>query len=295
MPIPLLYCCVALIWGSTWYVITLQLGVVEPLVSVIYRFALASLILMAWCWFKGVRLRLSRQQHVFIALQGSMLFGLNYWVLYEASRFLTSGLIAAVFSTMVFFNALNGRLLLAMPIRIPVVVGGVVGLSGIVLLFLPEFSHFSWAEGRPWGLVLALFGTGFASLGNIAAARNTAAGLSVTTINAWGMVYGTVGLVAVSLLLGVEYRFDWRPTYVGALLYLGIPGTILAFAGYLRLITHLGPDRAAYMSMVVPVIALLFSSWFEAYQWSLPAIIGISLILLGNWLALGKKSIRARK
>ena len=136
--------------------------------------------------------------------------------------------------------------------------------------------------------MLALLATAFASLGNITAAHNTGKGTSVTTINAWAMLYGTSGLFVVSLILGVEYQFDFSAKYLGALFYLAIPGSILTFAGYLRLITTLGPDKAAYMSMIVPVIALILSSVYEGYQWTLAAVVGIILVLAGNWWAMRK-------
>ena len=43
-----LYVLTVLIWGSTWFAIEFQLGVVAPEVSVVYRYGAASLSLFAW-------------------------------------------------------------------------------------------------------------------------------------------------------------------------------------------------------------------------------------------------------
>ena len=263
-----------------------QLGVVAPLASVIYRFGLACALLFLWCRWRGIGLRLTRQQHLLMALQGTFLFGLNYWILYLATQYLTSGLIAAVFTTIVFFNAFNARLLLALPLRRNVLLGGVIGLLGVALLFSRELNRFSFSDNSALGMALALLATLLASLGNIVAARNTRDGQSVLAINAWAMLYGTLVMIIAALMLGVDFDFDWRPSYLLSLFYLTLFGSVLTFAGYLRLITLLGPDKAGYMSMLVPVIALTLSWLFEDYVWTPLAAAGLTCILLGNWVAL---------
>ena len=281
-----LYSGVALIWGSTWIAITLQLGVVDPMISVIYRFGLAALLMLLWCGWRRINLKLTLSQHLWVGLQGTLLFGLNYWVLYVASQYVTSGLIAAVFTCIVFFNALISRVFLSSPSRPRVIAGGVLGLLGVGLLFHGELTQVSLTESSLLGLGLALLATLLASFGNVVAAKNVSSNQSITAVNAWAMVYGTVTMVMVAGVLGVPYNFDFRPTYALSLLYLAFFGSVLTFAGYLRLIETLGPDKAAYMSMLVPVIALVFSSLFEGFTWSLVAGIGLICILLGNWVGL---------
>lgn len=69
------YVATVLIWGSTWINIKLQLGSVAPVVSVMYRFGLASCILLVWCKVSGLNLRFSLKEHGFMALLGMLLFG----------------------------------------------------------------------------------------------------------------------------------------------------------------------------------------------------------------------------
>lgn len=284
-----LYALVALLWGSSWIAITFQLGSVDPLISVIYRFVLATGFMFGWCAYQRQSLRLPVHYHFSLAVQGCFLFGFNYWVLYQASQYVTSGLIAVIFSTIVFFNALNGWLFLRMPVRSEVLLGGVIGLAGIVLLFWPQLDGLGLSNQAGWGLILAFISTFMASLGNIAAAANTARKIPIVVINCWAMLYGTLTLAITAAVLGIPYTLDFNTPYILSWLYLAIGGTIITFAGYLQLIHRLGADKAAYMSMVVPVIALLISSVFEDYQWTAAGALGLLLILLGNWWAMRKK------
>lgn len=282
----ILYFTTVLIWGSTWLAIKFQLGAVDPLVSVVYRFGLASVLLFAWCVLARARLRLTPREHVFIALQGVCLFGLNYWVIYWAEVYLTSGVVAVIFATMVFMNFFNAALFLKRPLMPVVLVGGLIGLAGVALLFWPEFGSLGLDGGALRGLLLALGATYLASLGNIVATRNAGFGLKVITVNAWGMFYGTALLALVALVTGVEFRFPTGMPYVASLLYLSVFGSIVAFGAYLRLMALIGPERAGYTAMLTPVVALLLSTAFEGYRWTLPAAAGLVLIVLGNALVL---------
>jgi drug/metabolite transporter (DMT)-like permease len=282
----MLYFTTVLIWGSTWLAIKFQLGAVDPMVSVIYRFGLASILLFAWCVLARARLRLTPREHAFIALQGCCLFGLNYWVVYWAEVYLTSGVVAVVFATMVFMNFFNAALFLKRPLVPVVLVGGLIGLGGVALLFWPEVGSLGLDDTALRGLMLALGATYLASLGNIVATRNASFGLKVITVNAWGMFYGTVLLALVALVTGVEFHFPTGMPYVASLLYLSVFGSIVAFGAYLRLMALIGPERAGYNAMLTPVVALLLSTAFEGYRWTLPAAAGLVLIVLGNALVL---------
>src|SRR6516225_7327754 len=99
-----LFAAATLIWGSTWLAIKYQLGVVAPEVSVAYRFLLGAIVMAAWCAFTRRSLRFGLRSHLFIALQGVLMFGLNYVGVYWAEQYATSGLVAVLFSTIVFMN-----------------------------------------------------------------------------------------------------------------------------------------------------------------------------------------------
>jgi drug/metabolite transporter (DMT)-like permease len=285
----LFYIVTVLIWGSTWLAITFQLGVVEPLVSVVYRFALAAGLLLIYCKLTGLNLRFTRQDHLYMALQGVLLFAVNYWLFYIAETVLASGLVAVVFSTMVVMNMINGAIFLRTPFNNRVMLGAVLGMSGIVLVFWPELTTFSLDDQGFYGLLLSLAATLSASLGNIASARNQKFRLPIIQSNAIGMAYGALAMFLVALFGGSTFSFEFTFSYVSSLLYLAIFGSIIAFGCYLSLVGRIGVDRAAYVTLLFPLVALALSTVYEGYRWSGLALLGVVLILVGNLLVLRKR------
>ena len=162
-----LYLTTVLIWGSTFFAIKLQLGEVPAEVSVAYRFALAALILLAWCAWRKLPMRFGVRQHLWMLAQGLTLFGLNYMVVYWATAELTSGLIAVVFSTIVLMNIANAAVFFRRRPALTVLAGAVIGLIGIGLVFLPELAKLKVDGAALKGLLLSLLGTYIASLGNM--------------------------------------------------------------------------------------------------------------------------------
>jgi len=287
-----LYAATVLIWGTTWLGIKLQLGSVDPMVSVLYRFIAASVILMVYCRLAGLRMRFHPKDHIFMALQGLVLFSVNYWIIYMASVHLTSGLVAVIFSSIVFMNMINGALLMGSPIRSSVVLGGVIGIAGIAIVFWREISSFSLSDTTALGVVLTMISTFMASLGNIISARHQKYELPVIQTNAYGMAYGAVIMGIVVIASGKPLNFDTSLVYIGSLFYLAVFGTVIAFGCYLKLIGKIGADRAAYATMLFPIVALGISTFYEGYQWSAPNIIGMLLVLVGNGLVINKKALR---
>ena len=285
-----LYLATVAIWGSSWLGIKLQLGVVAPEMSVAYRFVVASALLLGWCWLRGLRMRFSAREHLFIALQGLPLFSVNYILFYFASAYLTSGLVAVAFSTIVVMNIGFGALLLGRPVRPRVAAGAILGLGGLSLVFWEDLARFDLDSAGLIGLGLSLIATMSASLGNVASARNQRAGIPVVQSNAFGMVYGALFTLLAAAIQGVPLTFDPSPVYVGALLYLALFASVFGFGAYLTLLGRIGPDRAAYASVVFPIVALGLSTVFEGFEWTLPAFAGVFLVLAGNVLVLAPRS-----
>lgn len=290
MPSSVIYGLVVLIWGTTWFAIKFQLGVVAPEISLVYRFSIAAICLFIYARIVQSPMRLSRRDHAFVALQGLTLFCLNYWLTYLSTAYLTSGLVAVMFTGIVFVNQVNAWLFYRIPIEPRVLLAAGAGVLGVALLFLPELQAATADSKVMHGILLALGGTYLASLGNIVAMRNTGGSLPVVTVNAYGMAYGAAALAVLAALRGVPVRFEATWPYVASLLYLSLAGTSLAFGLYLALLKRIGPARAAYTSVMFPVIALTVSTLFEGYRWSLPAFIGLAVLLAGNALALGQRA-----
>ncbi|MEX6501330.1 DMT family transporter [Pseudomonas zhanjiangensis] len=283
-----LYLLTVLIWGTTWIAIKLQIGEVAVAASIAYRFALAAAVLFVVLSLSGRLQTLDRRGQLICLVQGLCLFCINFLCFYTASQWIPSGLIAVIFSTATLWNALNARLFFKQKIAANVLAGGALGLSGLGLLFWPQLADHAASRETLLGIGLALLGTLCFSAGNLLSSLQQKAGLKPLTTNAWGMLYGALMLVAICLFSGTPLTFEWSSRYVGSLLYLAIPGSVIGFTAYLTLVGRMGPERAAYCTVLFPVVALNISVFMEGYQWTAPALLGLVLVMLGNVLVFRK-------
>jgi len=283
-----LYALVVLFWGTSWLGVTFQLGAVAPEVSVAYRFVVASAILMAWCRWRRLPMRFGLRAHGQMALIGIFLFGLNYIGFYLAIGHIASGLAAVAFSTIVIMNILLGALFLRSPIRPRVMAGAVIGLAGIMLVFWDDVSVFGALGAGFIGLGWSMLATLFASVGNIISAASQRDGLPVVQANAYGMCYGGLLTLAIVAVRGVPLQFEWTVSYVGSLLYLAVFASVLGFTFYLTLLGRIGADRAAYATVLFPIVALTLSTVFEGYEWTMLSLIGVVVVMVGNLLVLSR-------
>jgi drug/metabolite transporter (DMT)-like permease len=284
-----------LIWGSTWFAIKFQLGQVDPLVSVVYRFLIAGLLLMGYSALRKLNLRYSFQEHLLMMLQGIILFGFNYWLVYLAEEDLASGVVAIIFSFSIFTNIFFNYLLLKGKIRKEVMVGAILGIAGTFMIFSHELQN---AEQLAIGYQALIFCFGsivLASLGNILSKYNQSKKLPVIQTNAFSMTYGSLAMMLMVPLSGRSFSIDMSLPYLASLLYLSLFGSIVAFTLYLKLVGDIGPDRAGYTTLVAPVIALIISSFFENYQWGIVAAIGVLLLFAGNILAMKMKTLKTQR
>jgi len=257
--------------------------------DIFYRFLLATVILIGYCAATGRSLRFRARDHLFMALQGFLLFCLNYILFYWAAGDLVSGLLAVCFSTMTIMNIVLSALLFRQRIDPIVAVAALLGLAGLALVFWPELAHVELSGKAAAGLVLSLGGTLSAALGNMVTVRHKAAGVPVIQGNAIGMAYGTLFTFAILLPRGIPLAFDGSPAYVGSLVYLSLFATVLGFGCYLTLVQRIGPGRAAYTTVLFPLVALAVSTFLENYQWTAMAAVGVILVLAGNLLVLMQK------
>ncbi|WP_252274315.1 DMT family transporter [Pseudomonas subflava] len=283
-----LYLLTVLIWGTTWIALKLQLGEVAIPLSIAYRFTLAAVVLFAVLLLSRRLQRLDRRGQLLCLAQGLCLFCLNFMCFYTASQWIPSGLVAVIFSTATLWNALNARIFMGRRIAANVLAGGGLGLLGLGLLFWPELAHHEASRETLLGIGLAVLGTLCFSAGNLLSSLQQQAGLKPLTTNAWGMLYGALLLFGYCLVSGVPFDFEMNTRYIGSLLYLAIPGSVIGFTAYLTLVGRMGPERAAYCTVLFPVVALNISVFVEGYQWTMPALLGLGLVMLGNVLVFRK-------
>ncbi|MEO9869987.1 DMT family transporter [Ekhidna sp.] len=283
-----LFAIPALIWGSTFFVIKFQLGEVDPTWSVSYRFVLAGVILLIYSKLRKLNLNFSSREHLRMALQGSLLFGFNYWFVYIAEQELVSALVAVMFSCIIFLNVFFGRIFLKKLAEKKVYIGALLGILGTLLLFRQELLGLGKADFKAFHLTICFVSVIIASLGNIASAFNQKKSMPVIQTNAFGMLYGGIIIAIMALVTGSEMSIDISFSYLSSLLYLSIFGSIIAFGSYLTLIGKIGADKAGYVLLVIPVIAVSLSVVFEDYLFGWHLIVGMILILGGNIIVLKK-------
>ncbi|WP_295991275.1 EamA family transporter [Rugamonas sp.] len=272
MSSPILFITACLIWGSTFFAITLELGEVPPAVSVVYRFGLASVALFAWCKLRGDTLRLPWRTQRWLMVQGFATFGLSYICTYTSEQYLVSGLVAVLFALMVFWNPIGNRMVFGTPLTWRTWSAAAVATAGVSLLFLPSIAG-AWQELRAGGsghfllgLALALVATMASSAGNVLVVKVRQQASNVLLTMAWAMLWGTLAVAAWVLLSGQAFVMPTRPSYWGGLLYLSLFGSVIAFNAYFTLIDRIGSQKAVYIGVVTPVISVLLSIRLEHFR-----------------------------
>jgi drug/metabolite transporter (DMT)-like permease len=282
----LLYLMTVLIWGSTWIAIEFQLGEVPIEASLLYRFALSALLMWLFCWWRRLPMRFSAKDHGFIALLAVLNFALNYLLIYQAQQHLTSAMAAIAFTTMLLMNIINTRLFFGKPVAKRIYFGALMGIAGIIVLFYPDLDGLDLTNASLLGLILVLGSALSASLGNMVSVRNSRAGLPIMQVNAWGMLYGSIALTLLVWLSGTPFTFSSNPTYIASLLYLAVFGSVIAFATYFALLKRMGPEKASYVIVLFPLVAVVLSTLFEDFVWTGYTFAGFALVLAGNALVL---------
>lgn len=284
------FAIVTLIWGSTWLVIRDQLGVVPPSWSVTYRFLIAGAAMFAYTAWVRAPLLLPRHAIPFVAAFGVAQFMLNFNFVYRAELYVTSGLVAVIFALLIVPNAVLARIFLGQSLSRPFLAGSAVALVGIGLLFAHELEVSSAGRAAvATGIGFTLAGVLSASVANIMQGTDRAKALPMPTMLAWGMVIGTGIDAAYAFATQGPPVFEWRLGYVAGLLYLGLVASAFAFTLYFGVVRAIGPARAAYSSVLIPVIAMGLSTVFEGYVWSWEAALGGALALAGLVVALSAR------
>jgi drug/metabolite transporter (DMT)-like permease len=277
------------IWGSTWIVIRGQLGEVAPQWSVTYRFIIAAAAMFAIALVKRDNLNLGRHGFAVAAFLGFTQFCINFNAVYLAERHITSGIVATVFALLLIPSSLLGWAYLGQKPNQRFFWSSTVAVAGIVLLFAHELSEHPAVGGQiVVGIGLTLVGMLGASIANVVQARPEIRHYPLFGLLAWSMAAGALIDAAVALLFAGPPTIDLRPSYWAGLLYLALAASVLTFSLYYPVVRKIGPAKAAYSSVLVPVIAMGFSTWLEDYRWTPMTVTGAFLALGGMVGALSR-------
>ncbi len=277
--------CVA-IWSTTWFAITFQLGAVAAEVSVAWRFLLAALIVAAWCRLRRLPLSFTIAEHGALALMGVLMYSAGYICVYRAEGYLASGLVAVGFSACPLLAMFGLRLFFGQPLTARMAAGSLLGIAGIVLVFWPEFARLSEAKGVVLGALFTSLAVIVSTAGGLLAHRNHKHGLYGLPTIAWSMGYGGLFALLMGLAFGRTLAFEATPAYLLSLAYLALVGSVAAFGAWLALIGRIGPARASYVGVMVPVVALTISTVFENLPWHPLIVAGMAVSVAGNVLVL---------
>jgi drug/metabolite transporter (DMT)-like permease len=281
------FCTLA--WGTTWFAITLQFGVVDPVISIVYRFALSAAVIFAWCALRRGTLALTLPQHLAALGIGFFTFSVNYPLVYWAEERVSSAVVAVLFAALAFVNLIAFRIVERQHAPPLAWVAAALGVAGVALLSWGELTAADLDPRAVVGLTLTGVAVIGAAIGNLAARRGEKLSAPLIASTGWAMGYGAALLTVFALASGRTWAFDPRPAYIGSLLYLAIVGSVIAFLLYYALARRRGYATASYISALAPPVAMLVSSVFEAKTWGLFALAGVALVLAGQWLLLQVK------
>ena len=275
------------IWGSTWIVIRSQLGPVPPQWSVTYRFVVAAIAMAAIAAWKGESLRIGRNGAAAAAFLGLTQFCVNFNAVYLAERNITSGVVATVFALLLIPATLLGWALLGHRPSRRFAWSSLVAVVGILLLFVHELQEHPADSGRiAAGIALTLAGMLGAAIANVTQARPEIRRFPLFALLAWSMGTGALIDALIAWAMTGPPAFDPRPAYWLGVLYLALFASVLTFSLYYPVVRKIGPAKASYSSVIVPIIAMGFSTWLEDYRWTALTVSGALLALGGMAAAL---------
>ncbi len=285
-----LFAVCVLVWGTTWHVITHQIGNVAAEVAVALRFALAAALVLGWRALRGDRLRFSPRQHALLALQGVFMYGVSYVCVYHAELHVPSGLVSVGYSASPLITGLAAMLLFGVVVSGRFVLGGVLGVLGVGLIFWPEFGRAGSSAQVSQGVLFTAGSVLLSAVGSVAASRNRAHGLPFWPSLGIGMLYGAAAAAATAWVLGRSFALPADPAWWAALAYLVLAGSVLTFACFLKLQERVGPGPAGAIGVLTPLVALALSVALEGFVPNLLTLAGAALAVAGNAMMLRNRA-----
>ncbi len=262
--------------------------------SVTYRFSIAALLLLLWCRYRGLAFPRGVVNQAWLALMG-LSYAVNYVLVYHTESYLSSGLVAVGLSSTLIFNLVLARVFFAIPLTRDLFVGLALGLGGVVMVFWPELSR-SWHDTHDFsGLLSCLIAALAAACANMIALRNQKVGIETTPMNANWMAWMAIFVALYGVLNDTAFTMEWSWPYLSSMMFLIVFGSIIAFACYLTLLKRIGAERASYVAVLTPMVALALSTWFENFQWQPLGIVGVLLTLTGNVLVIRRRHVPTPK
>lgn len=284
---------VVFVWGTSWILISLQLGDVDVAVSVLYRFAISAVVMFAIVLWRQKNAAIPKiYNQPFIVAIAVCMFSVNYILFYYSAYYITTGLMAVIFSLTTIFNCINAKIFFNEQITKQYIIGSFVGVTALVCIFGPdiygEFKDTNEFGNTAIGVGLSSFATMMFSLGNMSSRRLSAMGVAPMNANAWGMLYGTIILLVYIAITNTPIVAPPSVEYTLALISLAVVATVIGFTLYLTLIARIGSSKTAYTTVLYPIVAIGISAVFENFQITWLTLVGLGLAIAGNVIIFSK-------
>jgi len=281
-----------LIWGSTWLAIKIGLEDSPPILGAGFRFLLACAVLFALLRWKKMPLLTDRESWKKLAIPGIFAYFVSYGLVYWGEQHINSGLAALLFATLPFWVAIFAHYLLPNEkITWIKVISLLVGFSGIVIIFWDNLR----LSGSIYNLLgmLALLSSGASAAYASVRTKRDLYHLDPIVISAQQMLVGMVLLLILGFAVEDLHSFKLTGKSIGALFYLALVGSAIAFSVFYHLLKTTAATRLSLIAFVTPIVALLLGWLIKHEQVTLHLILGAALVSAGiiSLIFLGKEKI----
>jgi drug/metabolite transporter (DMT)-like permease len=281
-----------LTWGTTWAAVRLSLEGFAPMTSAAVRFALAVFLLFVWARLSGRAILpndvvLPRHRLVW-GVQAVFNFLIPYSLTYWAEQWVPSGLVAVLFSTFPMFVMLIAFFVLPEERLGPAgVLGMGLGFAGIAVIYSADLTALAGPEAA-FAAVVFLLSPLSAACGQVVVKRwgDDLSPLSLTLVP---MALATVMLGSLAAVLEGDRAMEPTAMAIGAVLYLALVGTALAFTLYFWLLKHVTATELSLITYATPVVAVALGTLWLDEPLTLRLVVGGLLVIGGMGLAARRK------
>ncbi len=269
-----------LIWGTTWAAIRIGLQGVPPFTGVAARFTLAGGLLLALASLLGVRLGRARHEKTLWLANGLLSFCVSYSIVYWSEQYIPSGLTAVLFATYpLCVAALAHFLLPGERLGSGAALGMLLGFAGVAVIFSDDLALLGGERVRYAALVMLV--SPLASAAASVAVKRWGSGVHPLSLAAVPMLVAGVVMGGVALVLERDARLVLDARSLGALLYLAILGSAVAFTVYYWLLARVSATRVALMTYLIPIVAVAVGALAFGEPLRPRLLTGSALVLAG--------------
>ena len=275
----LLFALVCWIWGTTWLGIRLGLEGVPPFVGASIRMTTSGVFLILVALVLREKWPRERIYFAHIAVQGCLLFGFQYALIYWAEQVVPSGLTAVLFAVVPIATAIVAASIFKIErLTLANVIGLAIGFCGVGIIYWSEVIHAAHAPAA--GVAAVLLAAIAAAVATVFAKRY-APGVSPLATVGPGQLIGGITLGILTLITEHNAPIHFNATSIGALLYLTFIGSSVVFLAYFSLVRLMSVTKLSLLAYITPVIAVTLGVVAAHERIALTTFVGAAIVLAG--------------